>query len=61
MEKNYLNLKEAEQYLGVSVKVMKKLLYAQDFTGVWTKLGRVYRINKKKLDEYMATHTVVKL
>lgn len=57
-EKNYYTNKEAAERLGVSEHTMKKIRNSEGF--VFTRMGRVIKINKDFLDEFMKTHRKIR-
>ena len=58
LEKNYYTNKEAAKVLGISEHTMKKIRNSEDFE--YTRIGRVVKINKDFLHEYMKAHRKIR-
>lgn len=57
MEKQYINLSEAAELLGIDRRTFKRILIRAKQEGRlnYTKLGRKILINKSKLEKYIDT------
>ena len=52
--KEFVNMKEAAEILGVNSQTMSKIIHAEGFE--YTRLGRKILINKDKMLKYMENH-----
>lgn len=57
-KKEFVNMKEAAEILGVNPQTMNKIIHAEGFK--YTRLGRKILINKSKMLEYMENHKIIR-
>ena len=58
LEKEFLNLKEASETLGIDPRTMKKIMYSEGFK--YTRLGRKVLINKAEMIKFLESHKIIR-